>query len=58
MGEWLDSITFAKAKWARQASWTAGDVNAIIRCMLYLGFETNRKKVAKRKLRTGKSGYV
>ena len=58
VGEWLDSIKFAKAKWARQANWTAGNVNAIIRRPIYRGFETNRKKVAKRKLRTGKSEYV
>ena len=58
VGEWLDSITFAKASWARQAKWTAGNVNAIIRRTIYRGFETNRKKVAKRKLRTGKSEYV
>jgi hypothetical protein len=58
VGEWLDSIAFAKASWARQAKWTAGNVNAIIRRTIYRGFETNRKKVAKRKLRTGKSEYV
>jgi DNA invertase Pin-like site-specific DNA recombinase len=58
VGEWLDSIKFAKAKWARQAKWTAGNVNAIIRRTIHRGFETNRKKVAKRKLRTGKSEYV
>ena len=58
MGEWLDSIKFAKAKWARQAKWTAANVNAIIRRTIYRGFETFRKKKAKRKLRTGKSEYV
>lgn len=58
VGEWLDSIKFAKAKWSRQAKWTAGNVNAIIRRTIYRGFETHRKKVAKRKLRTGKSEYV
>ncbi len=58
VGEWLDSIKFAKAKWARQAKWTAGNVNAIIRRTIYRGFETFRKKKAKRKLRTGKSEYV
>ncbi len=58
VGEWLDSIKFAKAKWARQAKWTAANVNAIIRRTIYRGFETNRKKVSKRKLRTGKSEYV
>ena len=58
VAEWLDSIKFAKAKWARQAKWTAGNVNAIIRRTIYRGFETNRKKVAKRKLRTGKSELV
>ena len=58
VGEWLDSIKFAKAKWSRQVKWTAGNVNAIIRRTIYRGFETNRKKVAKRKLRTGKSEYV
>ncbi len=58
IGEWLDSIRFAKAKWARQAKWTAGNGNAIIRRRIYRGFETNRKKVSKRKLRTGKSEYV
>jgi site-specific DNA recombinase len=58
VAEWLDSIRFAKAKWARQAKWTAGNVNAIIRRTIYRGFETNRKKVAKRKLRTGKSELV
>ena len=58
VGEWLDSIKFPKASWSRQAKWTAGNVNAIIRRTIYRGFETNRKKVAKRKLRTGKSEYV
>ena len=31
----LDSITFAKAKWSRQATWTAHNVNSIYRgdCM-------------------------
>jgi DNA invertase Pin-like site-specific DNA recombinase len=58
VAEWLDSIKFAKAKWARQAKWTAGNVNAIIRRTKYRGFETNRVKVAKRKLRTGKSDVV
>jgi hypothetical protein len=58
IGEWLDSIRFAKAKWSRQAKWTAGNVNAIIRRTIYRGFETFRKKKAKRKLRTGKSEYV
>jgi hypothetical protein len=58
VGEWLDSITFAKAKWARQPKWTAGNVNSIIRRTIYRGFETNRKKVSKRKLRSGKSEYV
>jgi site-specific DNA recombinase len=58
VGEWLDSIKFAKAKWSRQAKWTAGNVNAIIRRTIYRGFETFRKKKAQRKLRTGKSEYV
>ena len=58
VGEWLDSIKFAKAKWSRQAKWTAGNVNAIIRRTKYRGFETNRVKVSKRKLGTGKSEYV
>ena len=58
VGEWLDSIKFAKATWSRQAKWTAGNVNAIIRRTKYRGFETNRVKVSKRKLRTGKSEYV
>jgi len=58
VGEWLDSIKFAKAKWSRQAKWTAGNVNAVIRRTIYRGFETFRKKKAKRKLRTGKSEYV
>jgi hypothetical protein len=58
VGEWLDSIKFTKASWARQAKWTAGNVNAIIRRTIYRGFETFRKKKAKRKLRTGKSEYV
>ena len=58
VGEWLDAIKFAKAKWSRQAKWTAGNVNAIIRRTIYRGFETFRKKKAKRKLRTGKSEYV
>jgi site-specific DNA recombinase len=58
VAEWLDSIKFAKAKWARQPKWTAGNVNAIIRRTIYRGFETNRNKVSKRKLRTGKSEYV
>jgi hypothetical protein len=58
VGEWLDSIKFAKAKWSRQAKWTAGNVNAIIRRTIYRSFETFRKKKAKRKLRTGKSEYV
>jgi DNA invertase Pin-like site-specific DNA recombinase len=58
VGEWLDSIKFAKAKWARQAKWTTYNVNSIIRRTIYRGFETNRKKVSKRKLRTGKSELV
>jgi DNA invertase Pin-like site-specific DNA recombinase len=58
VAEWLDSIKVAKAKWSRQAKWTAGNVNAVIRRTIYRGFETNRKKVSKRKLRTGKSEYV
>jgi len=58
VAEWLDSIKFAKAKWARQVKWTAGNVNAIVRRTIYRGFETFRKKKAKRKLRTGKSEYV
>ncbi len=58
VAEWLDSIKFAKAKWARQAKWTKYNVNSIIRRTIYRGFETNRKKVSKRKLRTGKSEYV
>ena len=58
VGEWLDAIKFAKAKWSRQAKWTTGNVNAIIRRTKYRGFETNRVKVSKRKLRTGKSEYV
>lgn len=58
VGEWLDSIKFAKASWARQVKWTTGNVNAIIRRTIYRGFETFRKKKAKRKLRTGKSEYV
>ena len=47
-GEWLDSIKFAKASWARQAKWTAANVNAIIRRTIYRGFEINRVKVEKR----------
>ena len=31
VAEWLDSITFAKAKWSRQAKWTTYNVNSIIR---------------------------
>lgn len=58
VGEWLDSITFAKAKWSRQARWTKYNVNMIIRRTIYRGFETHRKKVSKRKLRTGKSEYI
>ena len=58
VGEWLDSITFAKAKWSRQAKWTTYNVNSIIRRTIYRGFETNRVKVEKRKLRTGKSQPV
>ena len=58
MAEWLDSIKFAKAKWARQAKWTTYNVNSIIRRTIYRGFETHSKKVAKRKLRSGKSEYV
>jgi DNA invertase Pin-like site-specific DNA recombinase len=55
---WLDSIGFAKARWARQAKWTAFNVNAMIRRTIYRGFETFRVKVSKRKLRTGKSENV
>lgn len=33
----LDSITFAKAKWSRQATWTAHNVNSIIRRTIYRG---------------------
>jgi site-specific DNA recombinase len=58
VGEWLDSIKFAKAKWSRQAKWTAGNVNAMVRRTIYRGFETYRKKVSKRKLRSGKSEFV
>ena len=58
VAQWLDSIAFAKASWARQAKWTAANVNAIIRRTIFRGFETNRKKTAKRKLRTGKSEQV
>ncbi len=58
VAEWLDSIKFAKAKWARQPKWTAGNVNAIIRRTIYRGFETYRKKVVKRKLRTGRADVV
>ena len=58
VAEWLDSIKFAKAKWSRQAKWTTYNVNSIIRRTIYRGFETNRKKVAKRKLRSGKSECV
>jgi site-specific DNA recombinase len=58
VAEWLDSINFAKAKWARQAKWTTYNVNSIIRRTIYRGFETYRKKVAQRKLRTGKSESV
>ena len=58
VGEWLDSIKFPKASWSRQAKWTKYNVNCIIRRTIYRGFETNRKKVAKRKLRTGRSEYV
>jgi site-specific DNA recombinase len=58
VAEWLDSIKFAKASWATQPKWTTGNVNVIIRRTIYRGFETNRKKVAKRKLRTGKSQQV
>lgn len=45
-------------EWGRQAKWTAGNVNAIIRCTISRGFELFRKKKAKRKLRTGKSECV
>lgn len=41
-----------------QVKWTTGTVNSIIRRTIYRGFETFRKKKAKRKLRTGKSEYV
>jgi site-specific DNA recombinase len=58
VAEWLDSIKFAKAKWSRQAKWTNYNVTSIIRRTIYRGFETFRKKVAKRKLRTGKSEFV
>ena len=58
VGEWLDSIKFAKAKWSRQSKWTTYNVNSIIRRTIYRGFETNRVKVEKRKLRTGKSQPV
>jgi site-specific DNA recombinase len=58
VAEWLDSIEFPKAKWARQPKWTAGNVNAIIRRPIYRGFETFRVKRSDRKLRTGKSVYV
>ena len=58
VAEWLDSIKFKKAKWARQPKWTAGNVNAIIRRTIYRGFETFRVKKSKRKLRTGKSESV
>jgi DNA invertase Pin-like site-specific DNA recombinase len=58
VGQWLDSIEFPKAKWARQAKWTAANVNAIIRRTMYRGFETFRVKRSDRKLRTGKSVYV
>jgi hypothetical protein len=58
VAEWLDSIKFAKASWATQPKWTTGNVNVIIRRTNYRGFETNRKKVSKRKLRTGKSQQV
>jgi site-specific DNA recombinase len=58
VGEWLDSIKFAKVKWARQAKWTPGNVNAIIRRTKYRGFETYRVRIYKRKLRTGKSEPV
>jgi hypothetical protein len=58
VGEWLDSIKFAKAKGSRHAKWKASNVNAIIRRTIYRGFETHRMKVSKRKLRTGKSEYV
>jgi len=58
VGEWLDSIKFAKAKGSRHTKWKASNVNAIIRRTIYRGFETHRMKVSKRKLRTGKSEYV
>ena len=58
VAEWLDSIKFPKAKWSRQAKWTKGNVNAIIRRPNYRGFETYRNKVSKRKLRTGESEPV
>jgi site-specific DNA recombinase len=58
VGEWLDAIKFAKAKWSRQAKWTTYNVNSIIRRTIYRGFETYRKKIAKRKLRTGKSELI
>jgi hypothetical protein len=58
VGEWLDSIKFAKAKWSRQSKWATYNVNSIIRRTIYRGFETNRVKVEKRKLRTGKSQPV
>ena len=58
VAEWLDSIKFAKAKWSRQAKWTTYNVNSIIRRPIYRGFEINRVKVEKRKLRSGKSEPV
>ncbi len=58
VAEWLDSIQFAKAKWSRQVKWTTYNVTSMIRRTIYRGFETYRKKVAKRKLRTGKSDFV
>ena len=58
VAEWLDSIKFAKAKWSRQVKWTTYNVTSIIRRTIYRGFETYRKKVARRKLRTGKSDFV
>jgi len=58
VAEWLDSIKFAKAKWSRQAKWTTYNVTSMIRRTIYRGLETNRNKVSKRKLRTGKSDFV
>jgi DNA invertase Pin-like site-specific DNA recombinase/DNA-binding transcriptional MerR regulator len=55
VADWLTSIDFPKAKWARRNEWVDYNVNAIIRRPIYRGEERFREKVSKRQLRTGKS---